>query len=58
LMARDLTQDAMFYVQLVSEDKRSIRQKAKFKLADFDFDRTLSLTLFTLHDVVHITIKD
>lgn len=58
LMARDLTQDAMFHVQMVSEDKRSIRQKSKFRLADFDFDRTISLTLFQLMDVVQITIKD
>lgn len=52
IMSRDLTEQAMFHIQMVSEDKRSIRQKKKFKLSEFDFDTEINLTLYAMNDAV------
>jgi|LakMenEpi03Aug12_release.lakeMendotaPanAssembly.Ray.scaffolds.fasta_scaffold4634463_1 hypothetical protein len=43
---------------MISDDQRSIRQKKKFLLSEFDFDTEVNLTLFTLDDVVQITVRD
>ena len=58
LMARDISEQALFQIQMISDDQRSIRQKKKFLLSEFDFDTEINLTLFTLDDVVQITVRD
>ncbi len=52
MMAQDLTETAQFYIQMISEDSKSIRQKKRFTLKNFDFDTVISLTMFQLTDVV------
>jgi hypothetical protein len=46
MMAQDLSERAEFYIQMISEDSRSIRQKKRFKLNKFDFDTSIHLTMF------------
>lgn len=46
LYSRDLTQFAELTIQLVSEDRRSVRQKKSIVLKDLDFDAPVRLRLF------------
>lgn len=58
MIGHDLTQRAKFQIQLVSDNVRSVHQKKRFSLKDFDFDTAIRLRVFHLTDVVSIVITD
>ena len=57
-MAHDLSQEAQVVIQVISEDRRSLRFKHQIDLKDFDFDDEIELRLFKAEDVVLITFID
>ena len=58
LLAKDLSQDAQVVIQMISEDRRSLRYKRQFELKEFDFDEEIVLRLFKADDVIQITFMD
>ena len=52
LMAQDLSQETQITVEMISEDRRSLRFKRTFDLKEFDFDEEITLRLFRSDDVI------
>jgi hypothetical protein len=57
-MAQDLSQETQIIVEMISEDRRSLRFKRTFELKEFDFDEEITLRLFRPEDVIQVTISD
>jgi len=57
-MAKDLSQEAQVIVQMISEDRRSLRFKRTIDLKEFDFDEEITLRLFKSDDVIQVTFVD
>ena len=51
-MAQDLSQETQITVEMISEDRRSLRFKRTFDLKEFDFDEEITLRLFRSDDVI------
>lgn len=58
LMAQDLSQNAQVIIEMISEDRRSLRFKRQIDIREFDFDEEIVLRLFRSDDVVQITFSD
>ena len=52
LMAQDLSQDAQVTIEMISEDRRSLRFKRKIDIKEFDFDEEIVLRIFKPEDAV------
>ena len=57
-MAQDLSQETQITVEMISEDRRSLRFKRTFELKEFDFDEEITLRLFRSDDVIQVTMSD
>lgn len=57
-MAQDLSQETQIIVEMISEDRRSLRFKRTFELKEFDFDEEITLRLFRPEDVIQVTMSD
>ena len=57
-MAQDLSQNAQVIIEMISEDRRSLRFKRQIDIREFDFDEEIVLRLFRPDDVVQITFSD
>ena len=57
-MAQDLSQNATAIIEMISEDRRSLRFKRQIDIREFDFDEEIVLRLFRSDDVVQITFSD
>ena len=55
LLAGDLNENFILKAQLISEDRRSFRERKSYKLSSFDFDYAIPLRLFTEKDEIQIT---
>ena len=51
-MAQDLTQEAQVTIEMISEDRRSLRFKRKIDIKEFDFDEEIVLRIFKPEDAV------
>lgn len=58
IKVEDLSQDAQLRAQLISEDRRSFKEKKSYLLNDFDFDHPITLRLFTECDIVQVLFVD
>lgn len=58
LMAQDLSQESQVTIQMISEDRRSLRFKRTIELREFDFDEQITLRLFKPEDVIQVTFVD
>ena len=58
LLANDISQNAVLKAQLISEDRRSFKERKSYLLRDFDFDHAIQLRLFNERDVVQILFID
>jgi hypothetical protein len=58
LMAGCISHNSKMKAQLISDDRRSLKQRRSYLLEEFDFDSTISLRLFAEQDVVQILFVD
>jgi len=52
LTVQDITQNAQLKAQLISEDRRSFKERKSYLLSEFDFDHAITFRLFSEKDVV------